>query len=670
MFDHSKWIWIAGPLLGLSLIVFIIPMPTFLLDALVVLQWFISVSLLLLVWVNQSLSTIAKLPSWLISITLIRLGINIVTTRSILLQAKAGGVIEQAGEWLMGERWSVGLVFFFGLLSVQYLVVAKGLERIAQLTARFNLEALPGAQQAIVTQQAQGQIHPEKARRLRQVIEARSLRSSSIEGVLKFIKGEQLASLCLILINLFGGAWAGHYHEQLEFHYALSLYGKLAIGDGLLAQLPALYCSMAATLYITRLLNPNSDILEQPYDRCENDMKLSQVLLSSSLALLCIGLLPIWTTESRWVIFVELTIFGLGVVYLTYIRPLMRMKGTVGKSSKSSQASQSSQVSKSNHLISPQTNGRIVLSLSYQHLESIGGGLAQLKILIDQKRVLLGLPKRKIDFILRPNDPDPHRLELHLDQELIAVETVPAHSVLSLYQEQFLPTTLHPYKGVLGVWRPQDQHPLLLTELSFETWLSEWLIYHWCSFKSLTWSAEEAWIWLNQGTATLREEALTHDLSILKLTDLLRDLSAEACALKHADHVLEGLIRARQNIQNCKQEWQKELRSALGMKALLGGYSAKELSALWIEVKLNEHASRFEIQAVLNQTLEQIQKSSDAWKYEDSFTVLMIDEKYRSQCQALSRQILPGLRVLSPQEVPAHVKLKVLKVFTYQDSIY
>ena len=642
MIKTHKWTIFGGPLLGLSLIVFIIPLPAFMIDALVVSQWLLSVTLLLFVINNNQLSMISHLPSWLITITLARLGVNIITTRSILLQAKAGGVIEQAGELMMGERWSVGLVFFFGLLCVQYLVIAKGLERIAQLTARFNLEALPGAQQAIVSQQAQGQLHSEKARRLRNLIEERSLRSSAMEGVLKFIKGEQLASLCLILINLFGGAWIGHYHEQLNIHQALTLYGKLAIGDGLLAQLPALYCSLATTLYITRLLNPHPN----PTSNYKNS-DLYRVLFSSGLALFLIGILPIWTSESRWVIFSELALIGLFLLYV---------KRYPNRTQRPLNSSFNSPVE------SPyQTQFQLILS--DQHIKSVDGGIKKIEQTIEKKRSILGLPQRKLDIFVHSNSLDQYRIDLLIDGEIIAFEDVPPKHVLTLYTEELLPTTLHPLKGVLGIWRPTAEHPTLLSELDFEAWLSEWLIYHWCSQVSFSWSAEEAWLWLNQGSPTLLEEALIKDQSPLQLTDLLRALSAERCSLKKVDHVLEGLIRARSHQQADHNMYVQELRKALGIKSLLGGELNHEIAVLWIEPQLDFKVSSFEIEATLTRILEEVLDRSESWAYDDRLTVVMVPKQFRFICQRLCKQIMPGLRVLSPEEVPTRVNLKVLNVF-------
>ena len=612
-------------------------------DALVVSQWLFSVTLLLFVISNKKLNMISDLPSWLITITLARLGVNIITTRSILLQAKAGGVIEQAGELMMGERWSVGLVFFFGLLSVQYLVIGRGLERIAQLTARFNLEALPGAQQAIVSQQAQGQLHPEKARRLRLLIEERSLRSSAMEGVLKFIKGEQLASLFLILINLFGGAWIGHYHEQLDFHQALTLYGKLAIGDGLLAQLPALYCSLATTLYITRLLNPNPHPVSQ-----HQSADIYKVLFSSGLALLCIGALPIWTLESRWVIFSELALLGLFLLYIKLAPNWLSQ--SFGSSFNSS--------------IEPKYQSQFQLILSEHHINSVDGGVKKIEQVIENKRLILGLPQRKLNIFVRSNSLEPHRIDLLIGGEIIAFEDVPPQHVLTLYTEKLLPTTVHPLKGLLGIWRPAAEHPPLLSELNFEAWLSEWLIYHWCSQSTFSWSVDEAWLWLNQGSATLLEEALTKDQSTLQLTDLLRDLSAEGCSLRNVDQVLEGLIRARYTQQSDHDMYIQELRRALGLKALLGGELNHEIAVLWIEPQLDIEVSSFETKSILTRILKEILDSSKSWAYDDRYTVIMIPKQFRPICQRLSRQLLPGLKVLSPEEVPTQIELKVLRVFT------
>ena len=641
---------VVGILLSSALILLVVPFPRFLLDALVVSQWLTGIVLLGFVWSMPHYIRLESLPKWLIGVTLARLCVNIATTRSILGYATGGGVVDRAGELMMGDRWIVGVVFFFGLLCVQYIVIARGLERIAQLTARFNLEAFPGAQQAISLEQDRGYLHPEKARRMRLDLEERSLRSSAVEGVLKFIKGEQVASLCLILINLVGGACIGYYHENLSVEKALSLYGQLAVGDGLLAQLPALYCSLATTIYVTRLLGKKSgqslDILndEIPF------ITFKRAIFGAAVGLCIVALLPLWEQESQYVIFIE----SLLVIVCVSLQDIWLNHKSVKVKTQDDQLDQ-------NHVLGIPS---MSISLSPIYIEKIGG-VDHFKAKIEEARCGYGLPQRECSVHYPRVDLAFDYIALHINGELVAKEQLMTDYVFTLYHGTLEHGPIHPKLGIRGVWREKSNYPEGLSELSQIDWLIGWIMYHWRSHESFSWTVDEVWNWLNTGSATLVAEALEHWSSPVEMTDIVRELSSEGCAFEHPNRFLEGLVRAPKNdIDLNGQRKTSTIRRSIGLRALLGGQSTNTLGVVWIDYPTHLYSDDLKNVEMteLSMIAAHIKACATEWIHYEGELVVMVDEKIRRPMQKSLSLTLPGLRVLSPLEVPNRVQIETLKV--------
>ncbi len=231
----------------------VVPLPTWLLDLLIASNLACSVVILLVsLYVSEALK-IASFPTLLLITTLIRLALNVSSTRLILLQADAGEVIRAFGTFVVRGNYVVGAVIFLILTIIQFIVIAKGSERVAEVGARFALDAMPGKQMAIDAELRSGAIDGSEARARRRTLVRESQFYGAMDGAMKFVKGDVIASLLITLVNILGGLAIGVGQKGLEPVAALKRYGLLTIGDGLVTQIPALVIATGAGVLVTRV---------------------------------------------------------------------------------------------------------------------------------------------------------------------------------------------------------------------------------------------------------------------------------------------------------------------------------------------------------------------------------------------------------------------------------
>ncbi len=237
----------------------VVPLPTWLLDLLLASNLASSVAILLVsLYVSDALK-IAAFPTLLLLTTLIRLALNVSSTRLILLQADAGHVIEAFGQFVVRGNYVVGGVIFLILSIIQFIVIAKGSERVAEVGARFTLDAMPGKQMAIDAELRSGSIDGAEARSRRRTLARESQFYGAMDGAMKFVKGDVIASFLITLINIIGGLAIGVGQRDMEAVGALKRYGLLTIGDGLVTQIPALVIATAAGVLVTRVASEEPD---------------------------------------------------------------------------------------------------------------------------------------------------------------------------------------------------------------------------------------------------------------------------------------------------------------------------------------------------------------------------------------------------------------------------
>jgi type III secretion protein V len=237
----------------------ILPLPTPVIDVLLAINMSLGVGLLLVAIYIPSPVAFSSFPSVLLISTLFRLSLAIATTRLILLDANAGHIIDTFGKLVAGGNLIVGLVVFLIITVVQFIVIAKGAERVAEVAARFTLDAMPGKQLSIDSDLRSGLIDKEEAKRRRKHLEIESQLYGALDGAMKFVKGDAIAGIVIIIVNLLGGLGIGVLQKEMSAGEAGVTYSILTIGDGLVSQIPALLSALAAGLVVTRTASEEND---------------------------------------------------------------------------------------------------------------------------------------------------------------------------------------------------------------------------------------------------------------------------------------------------------------------------------------------------------------------------------------------------------------------------
>ena len=251
-----------------AIVMMIVPLPTPLVDVLITANIAASVLILLIAFYISEPLDLSALPSLVLLATLFRLAITISTARLILLQADAGEIISAFGSFVVGGNIAVGLVVFLIITVAQFVVITKGAERVAEVAARFSLDGLPGRQMSIDSDLRGGDIDRNEARRQRGRLTLESHLYGAMDGAMKFVRGDAISSIMIIAINLIGGLAIGLMQHGLSLSQAVETYSLLTVGDGLVAQIPALLVSVAAGTVVTRVgtsgkLDLGTEILQQ-----------------------------------------------------------------------------------------------------------------------------------------------------------------------------------------------------------------------------------------------------------------------------------------------------------------------------------------------------------------------------------------------------------------------
>jgi type III secretion protein V len=239
----------------------VLPLPPMLLDALISVNIGLSILLLMMAMYVPSLLALSTFPTLLLFTTLLRLSLNIATTRAILLHADAGQIVEAFGKLVVGGNLIVGVVVFLIIAIVQFIVIAKGGERVAEVGARFTLDALPGKQMSIDAELRAGILDKEESRIKRELLQRESQLYGAMDGAMKFVKGDAIAGLLIALVNILAGISIGVAMKDMSFAQASTTYAILTVGDGLVSQIPSLFVSLAAAILITRV---GGDDVKQP----------------------------------------------------------------------------------------------------------------------------------------------------------------------------------------------------------------------------------------------------------------------------------------------------------------------------------------------------------------------------------------------------------------------
>ncbi|MBI6294415.1 flagellar biosynthesis protein FlhA [Proteus mirabilis] len=290
----SQWQILAGPVLILLILsMMVLPLPPFLLDLLFTFNIALSIMVLLVAMFTRRTLDFAAFPTILLFTTLLRLSLNVASTRIILMEghtgsAAAGRVVEAFGHFLVGGNFAIGIVVFIILILINFMVITKGAGRIAEVGARFVLDGMPGKQMAIDADLNAGIINEEEAKKRRKEVSLESDFYGSMDGASKFVRGDAIAGLMILVINVVGGLVVGVAQHNMALNDAASTYTLLTIGDGLVAQIPALIISTAAGVIVTRVAT-DEDVGQQMVTQLFDNPR---VLMLTAGVLGLLGLVP------------------------------------------------------------------------------------------------------------------------------------------------------------------------------------------------------------------------------------------------------------------------------------------------------------------------------------------------------------------------------------------
>ena len=294
VFGRSGIQQLAGPILILLILsMMVLPLPPFLLDLFFTFNIAISVIVMLVAINVLKPLDFSVFPTVLLITTLLRLSLNVASTRVVLLEGHtgpgaAGQVIEAFGHFLVGGNYAVGIVVFAILVIINFVVITKGAGRVAEVAARFTLDAMPGKQMAIDADLNAGLIGEDEARRRRATIAEEADFFGSMDGASKFVRGDAVAGILIMFINVLGGLFVGVLQHDLDVGAAAKTYTLLTIGDGLVAQIPALIISIAAGMVVTRV-GDTQDLSQQFLGQMFNNPK---VMGMTAAIIGLLGLIP------------------------------------------------------------------------------------------------------------------------------------------------------------------------------------------------------------------------------------------------------------------------------------------------------------------------------------------------------------------------------------------
>ncbi|CNF19312.1 flagellar biosynthesis protein FlhA [Yersinia enterocolitica] len=293
-FKDTQWQILAGPILILMILsMMVLPLPPFILDLLFTFNIALSIMVLLVAMFTQRTLDFAAFPTILLFSTLLRLSLNVASTRIILMDghtgaAAAGRVVEAFGHFLVGGNFAIGIVVFVILVIINFMVITKGAGRIAEVGARFVLDGMPGKQMAIDADLNAGLIGEDEAKKRRSDVTQEADFYGSMDGASKFVRGDAVAGLLIMVINVVGGLLVGVLQHNMAVGHAAETYTLLTIGDGLVAQIPALVISTAAGVIVTRV-STDQDVGQQMVTQLFNNPR---VMVLSAAVLGLLGMVP------------------------------------------------------------------------------------------------------------------------------------------------------------------------------------------------------------------------------------------------------------------------------------------------------------------------------------------------------------------------------------------
>lgn len=638
------------------LFILFIPIPASLLDLLLIVNFSWALTILLLTFYTDKPLSFSTFPALLLISTLFRLALNISATRLILSDAQAGKVIDTIGRYVIHGNYVMGLVVFLILIIVQFIVVTNGAQRVAEVAARFTLDSMPGKQMSIDADLNMGSISQEEAKTRRGQIEKEANFYGAMDGASKFVKGDAIAGILIMLVDIIGGFAIGILQKGFSLAESMQTYTLLTVGDGLVTQIPALIISTATGIIVTRAATDahlGSEVVKQ-ISAYPKSLMLVCLSLSCLLFLKGIPFIPV---------FIILTLF----VGLTYLALKNNKESAIEEEKEENLYEKIRiypiEISLNKELyVTLKPYEQQLLTIIEQIRERIafdlGFVLPEVKIKENRK---LGYPLYQIAIQGNHTGYNP----LHLDRVLAihsARNTTP--SLTTGFEVR------DPSYGLPAIWiETENKQEAVdagytvcepLTVLT--THLNEVLYAH---IAELLTREETEKLLLQVGVKTLSEELIPALLPLSHVQRILQNLLHEKVSIRPLQHILELLLEhAKQTPDPISLT--ERIRAGLGMpicQKLLGNQNSLPVLTLEsaLEQKLNQSINQdyFVLEPSLTESLiSALAQQVETMLSERKRPILLCSSLLRRHLKQLTQRVIPHLTVLAMNEIPINVQVE------------
>lgn len=578
---------IGVPMVVVSVVVMmVVPLPPMLLDILLATNLAVAVVVLLTAITADRALDFSVFPALLLVTTLMRLALNISTTRLILTEGEAGKVVHAFGSVVVGGSLVVGLVIFLILVVIQFVVITNGAGRVAEVAARFTLDAMPGKQMAIDADLNSGLIDDQQARQRRLDVSREADFYGSMDGASKFVKGDAIAAIVIVSINLLGGFAIGVLQHDMTMSEAISTYALLSIGDGLVSQVPALLISVASGIVVTRVQSDHDGGLGA--DLVGQLLRSPVALRVAALSVATLGLMPQMP---------KLPFFALGGV----LAFLATRAGTPPEDAPVEAAAAEESGERTEVMLEQVRVEPLELELATDLLDLLdparGGSLME-RVRALRKRIAsdLGLvvpPVRTRDAVALPASA--YVIRVH-GVETARGEAPPGHRMVLGDDAKGMPgrATVDPVFGLPATWVQDELADLLAAEGAtvidrasvIVTHLSE--VVRSCAADLLTRQDVQVLVdAVKTVSPVVAAEVGTDTLSLAEVQRVLRDLLGEGVPVRDLTRILEA-VTARARESRAPEGLVEAARTALGPTISTGAATGGRLSALTFDPLLEQ----------------------------------------------------------------------------------
>jgi len=661
---RNKDLALVGGLLSILFILFA-PIPPMLLDLCIIINFALAMTILLLtVYVDKPVA-FSTFPSLLLVTTLYRLSLNVAATRLILTEAHAGEVIGSIGSFAVQGSFVIGLVVFFILVVVQYVVVTSGAQRVSEVAARFVLDSVPGQQMSIDADLNMGLIDQNEAKKRRKDLEKEAAFYGAMDGASKFVKGDAVAGVIILLINIFAGWIIGIVQMQMDWMTALQTFSLLTIGDGIVTQVPALVISVATGIIVTRSA-ADRQLSTEVLSQLSSVPKIPLIVMATLLLLLTLPGMPKWPIAILLAIFVAIWLASRGK------RPETLTGAPLEDALEAGQGSEA------------RAPAAIEVMLGHQLSEA----WRDLKPLLSERIAALRAQQEKTSGYAFPAvafQDGPHLAAEAYEIDLLGARhghgTLHADRILALRTgggASALPgvETQDPAFGLPGVWIDEDLrdqavdlgYTLIDPITVLITHLGEVLR----SEAALLLSRAEVVAMLESVRTRqpgLIEELIPAVMSVSDVQRVLQALLAEEAPIRNIDQIAEALVDIGRHVKD-PAELTEQVRQRLGhgiCHQLRGAHDQLSVLSLnpRVEGQIAEAVRRADGKSgfiidprVAEQLMRRLIPMVESMTNQRLAPVLLCGPEIRRHLRAFTRRTVPRLAIISVNEVPHTINLQ------------